>query len=195
MQVSIKPLPESWSSHTPLLILDISRSLSVIDVTFELSTNNNRFSIVYDTVDYYDTNRDRNRPEGPLIIRWDRELILRPKLWVVQYTEQPECFLIFRASVSISRDIPIVQNCMRPFSGSFKALRRHITEIKESGSQYRLWRAEKSAKSSAVRIEGSEGSISVRVRRIALRLANRAILDLDTYCFWYKLHIDYVPDI
>jgi hypothetical protein len=189
--VSIQPEPEGWSSGTPLLILDIARSPRVIDVTFELS-NNNRFSIVYDTVDCYDTNGDRNRPEGPLIMRWDREHIWTRKFWVAQYMEQPECFLIFSVSTSISRGIPIIRNRVRPFSGSFEALRRQVKEIRAADDS---WRAEKNAESSVIRIEGFDRPVSVRVRRVALGPANRAILDLNTDYFRYKVHIDCLPDI
>jgi hypothetical protein len=184
--VSIEPEPEGWSSSTPLLIMDMSRSPSV-DVTLELS-NNNQFSIVYDTVDFYDTNGGRNRSEGPLVMRWDGEDIRRHKFWVVQFTRQPECFLIFSVNAGFSTDIPIiVRNRVRPFSGSFEALRRHVTEIESGSLGMWVWRAESSAESSVVRIEGYE--VSVRVRRMASRRANRARLDLDSYFFRYKVHL------
>jgi hypothetical protein len=127
------------------------------------------------------------------MMRWDKEHFFRRKYWVAQCTEQPECFLIFSASAFTSRNIPIIRNGVRPFSGPFEALQRHVKEIRtanESNPLAEILRAEENAESSVVRIEGFEGPVSVRVRRVAWGPANRAILDLDTQCFRHKVHID-----
>jgi hypothetical protein len=194
--VSIDPEPEGWCFRTPLLIGGGARPSAAVNLVFELP-NNNRFSIVHDPVGIQDINSNQNQSESKFSIKWDREPFKKPKYWVAQCMEQPECFLIFSARVQgLFRQGDRIVHGVRPFSGSLEALQRHLRDIRAAADVnilHTLLRAEENAENTVIRMDGSQGSVSVRVRRMAFKPSERRMLDVDALNFRYKVHATVSP--